>query len=223
MTLAELLVSLLNQEDVALGPDGALSVVPTLGWERHRLADAWGRPFVPPSPNMPTLQTALVYPGACLLEGTNLSEGRGTTSPFQLLGAPFLDGHALTEAVGAVAGAWVRPTRFSPTFGKHQGEVCGGVMIHVAKEAEFRPLATYLKLIAAARRQAPEHFEFLSRVYEFEAEHCAFDLLTGSDKARTLIESDAEIEEILDAVCPVDEEWSIRVEAAEELIAEVSA
>lgn len=223
MTIAELLVSVFNQEDLPMGPDGALSVVPTLGWERHRLADAWGRPFVPPSPNMPTLQSALVYPGACLLEGTNLSEGRGTTTPFNLVGAPFLKAEALAASIGSLPGAWVRPARFVPSFGKHQGEVCQGVMIQVSDEARFHPVAAYLKLLWHAHAQAPDDFQFLTRVYEFESQHCAFDLLTGTASARTLIQEGAELDDLLDTVCRVDEEWVVRVETAEEMVEEVTA
>lgn len=223
LTIGELLVSQFNHEDRPLGPEGALSVVPCHGWERRRTAEAWGRPFVPPSPNMPSLETALVYPGACLLEGTNLSEGRGTTTPFRALGAPFLDGHRWAEAVGSVTGAFLRPIRFRPWFDKHNGAVCGGVMVHVTNPIEFRPLKTYLSLIWHAKNLAPEDFKFLTRVYEFESEHPAFDLLTGSAQARTLLEGDAPLEELIEAVCPVDEEWTERVHAAEELAAEVCA
>lgn len=223
MTIAEILISILNQEDVPLGPDGALSVVPCRGWERHRFADVWGRPFVPPSPNMPTLQTALVYPGGCLLEGTNLSEGRGTTTPFNVVGAPFLKGDALAQSLGQVSGAWIRPTRFVPTFDKHKGDVCEGVMIQVSDPVQFRAVETYLRLIWAARAQNPEAFRFLDRVYEFETEHPAFDLLTGSDQARNLMLEGAGVQDVLSVVCPVDDEWIVRVETAEEMVEEVMA
>lgn len=223
MTLAEIVVSFLNQEDITLGRDGALSVVPTQGWERHRLADAWGRPFVPPSPNMPSLQTALVYPGACLLEGTNLSEGRGTTTPFQTLGAPFLNGQELAQRIGHLPGAWVRPVRFKPSFDKHAGQVCEGISLHVQDARRFRPLEAYLRVIHASRALAPEQFEFLTRTYEFESEHPAFDLLTGTKQARELLLGDAPVEELVELLTPVDEEWELRVEAAEELVEEVRA
>lgn len=223
MTLGELLLSFFNQEDRSLGRDGALSVVATEGWERLRLADAHGRPFVPPSPNMPTLQTALVYPGGCLLEGTNLSEGRGTTTPFQLIGAPYLSAEALANAMSQTPGAWVRPARFKPSFDKHQGEVCSGVSLHVSDPQSFRPVETYLRLIAEAQRQAPEEFKFLDRVYEFESEHPAFDLLTGTSQAREMINAGASIGELTELVCSVDEEWEIRVDAAEELVEESKA
>lgn len=223
MTLGEILATQFNQEDRSLGRDGALSVIPTEGWERFRMASAHGRPFVPPSPNMPTAETALVYPGGCLLEGTNLSEGRGTTTPFQLIGAPFLKSHDFAAKLENLPGVWIRPARFMPSFDKHQGAICEGIMLHVSDESQFRPVAAYLAIIAEARRQAPEDFKLLSRVYEFESDHCAFDLLTGTEKARQLLESGAETDELVELLCPVDEEWQIRIEAAEELLDEVRA
>lgn len=223
MTVGELIASFLNQEDRPLGPDGALSIVPIRGWERFRTASAHGRPFVPPSPNMPTLQTALVYPGGCLLEGTNLSEGRGTTTPFQSVGAPYLAPGALASALGEVPGAWVRPTRFRPTFDKHKGEVCNGVMLHVTDPEQFRPVETYLRLIAAARALAPESFALLDRPYEFETEHCAFDLLTGTAEAREALLQGASGADLAALVCPIDEEWHVRLETAEELVHEIRA
>ena len=144
--------------------------------------------------NMPTAETALVYPGGCcLIEGTNLSEGRGTTAPFQLVGAPFLDGEALAEALIASGslGVQVRPVAFRPTFEKHAGQTCRGVMLHVTNPQLFKPVATYLRLIALARAQAPEAFAFRHTPYEFETDVPAFDLLTGSSAARTALESGA--------------------------------
>lgn len=223
LTVGELIVSCFNEEERPMGPDGALSVVPVEGWERHRTAEAWGRPFVAPSPNMPTLQTALVYPGGCLLEGTNLSEGRGTTLPFQQLGAPYLRPGALAQAVGEVPGAWTRPTRFIPHFDKHAGQVCNGVMIQVTDEARFRPVETYLRVLDAARRLAPDDFEFLTRPYEFESEELGFDLLTGHRRVRELLIEGAPVDEVVRLACSVDEEWETRVEAAEELVDEVRA
>lgn len=192
-------------------------MVPTLGWERYRGAEAWGRPFVMPSPNMPTAETALVYPGGCLVEGTNLSEGRGTTTPFQLVGAPFLDGEALAEALVAsgVPGVQVRSVAFRPTFEKHAGQTCRGVMLHVTNPLLFRPVATYVRLIALARAQAPEAFQFRDTPYEFETEKPAFDLLTGSSAARSALESGASPEEVVSLVAPVDRSWTELVLAAE--------
>lgn len=221
MTLAEVLVSILTEEDRPLGKDGALSVVSCEGWERHRVADSWGRPFVAPSPNMPTLQTALVYPGACLLEGTTLSEGRGTTLPFQNVGAPYLPPDRLAEALGEIPGAWVRPTRFRPSFDKFKGEICNGVTIHVTDPHRFLPVDTYLRVIHAAMNIAPEQFAFLTRVYEFESDRVAFDLLTGDNQARTLLQAQAPVADVISAVCPVDDEWLTRVETAEDLVEEL--
>jgi len=206
LTIGEILALFIERDQKTLGADGALSVVPTVGWERYRTAEAWGRPFVMPSPNMPTLETALVYPGGCLVEGTNLSEGRGTTAPFQLVGAPFLDGEALAEALVAsgVPGVLVRPAAFRPMFEKHAGQTCRGVMLHVTHAHLFRPVATYLRLIALARGQAPEAFAFRHTPYEFETTVPAFDLLTGSGAARAALEAGASAEEVVSLVAPVD-------------------
>ncbi|HWZ91914.1 MAG TPA: DUF1343 domain-containing protein [Polyangiaceae bacterium] len=217
LTLGELLAQFLERDGLALGAEGALSVVPMLGWERYRTAEAWGRPFVMPSPNMPTLETALVYPGGCLVEGTNLSEGRGTTAPFQLVGAPFLDGDALAEALIASGspGVQVRSVAFRPTFEKHAGQTCRGVMLHVTNAHLFRPVATYLRLIALARAQAPEAFAFRDTPYEFETTVPAFDLLTGSAAARGAIEAGVSPEEVVSLVAPVDPSCAEAVLAAE--------
>ncbi|MEO6602062.1 MAG: DUF1343 domain-containing protein [Polyangiaceae bacterium] len=206
LSIGELVAQFMERDGKALGAEGALSVVPMLGWERNRGAEAWGRPFVMPSPNMPTAETALVYPGGCLIEGTNLSEGRGTTAPFQLVGAPFLDGEALAEALIASGspGVQVRPVAFRPTFEKHAGQVCRGVMLHVTNPLLFRPVATYLRLIVLARAQAPEAFAFRHAPYEFETEVPAFDLLTGSGAARAAIEAGASPEDVVSLVAPVD-------------------
>jgi uncharacterized protein YbbC (DUF1343 family) len=217
LSIGELLALFMEQDGKALGAEGALSVVPMVGWERYRTAEAWGRPFVMPSPNMPTLETALVYPGGCLIEGTNLSEGRGTTAPFQLVGAPFLDGEALAEALIASGspGVQVRPVAFRPTFEKHAGQLCRGVMLHVTNSHLFRPVATYLRLIALARAQAPEAFAFRHTPYEFETTVPAFDLLTGSAAARTALEAGAAPEDVVSLVSPVDPSFVETVRAAE--------
>lgn len=217
LTLGEMLAQIFERDGQALGPEGALSVARVLGWERHRTAEAWGRPFIMPSPNMPTLETALVYPGGCLIEGTNLSEGRGTTAPFQLVGAPFLDGPALAQALGEAGapGVLVRPVTFKPSFEKHAGERCQGVMLHVTNPALFRPVATYLTLITLARAQAPEAFQFRTTPYEFEATIPAFDLLCGSGEARAAITAGASAEDVVATTAPVDPALREAVLAAE--------
>lgn len=170
-------------------PAGAVSVVRCDGWDRASLAPAWDRPFVMTSPNMPTFDTALVYPGGCLLEGTNLSDGRGTTRPFEITGAPWLDGRALAERLAAtgLGGFVARPVTFLPTFHKHAKQTCGGVMIHVTDPRAFAPYATYLALVAIAHHLHPRDFAFRTERYEFVDTIPAFDLLTGSAEARERI------------------------------------
>lgn len=191
---------------------GSLRVVGTQGWERGRTARGWDRPFVMTSPNMPTLETALVYPGGCLIEGTNLSEGRGTTRPFEIVGAPFLDGHQLAAGLAGTGlpGFVARPVSFLPTFHKHAGKPCGGVQIHVTSEATFRPYATYLALVTLARRQAPDGFAWRTERYEFVDHTPAFDLLAGSAEARVAIEAGTPLEEILAKECAVETTWRER-------------
>jgi uncharacterized protein YbbC (DUF1343 family) len=225
MTVGELLLHFMARDGHALGPDGAISIVAPRGWERLRTARAWTRPFVAPSPNMPTVETALVYPGGCLIEGTNLSEGRGTTLPFQTVGAPFLDGAALARAMvdARLPGVMVRPQSFRPTFEKHAGQLCHGVVLHVTDPQLFRPVTTYLTLLSFARRQAPDAFEFLTRAYEFETTIPAFDLLTGSDVARKALLAGASVDELVSSIVPVGEDWYEQLRNIEALVAKAHA
>jgi uncharacterized protein YbbC (DUF1343 family) len=188
-------------------PAGAVRVLGVTGLPREADAMAWDRPFVMPSPNMPTLETARVYPGGCLVEGTNLSEGRGTTRPFEIVGAPWIDGAKLADDMHALGfpGFRARPCTFSPTFQKHAGRVCGGVQVHVTDPQAFRPYATYLALVALARRQNPDAFAFRTEAYEFRDDVPAFDLLTGSPEARRRILNDERPRAIADAIAAADE------------------
>ena len=167
-----------------------LTVVPMRGWRRRMLWEDTGVPWVAPSPNMPTPDTARVYPGGCLYEGTNLSEGRGTTRPFEWVGAPYLDAHAYAEALAAVRlpGVRFRPARFIPTFHKWAGRLCGGVQIHVTDAGRFRPFATGLAIIATARRLAPRRFAWRRPPYEFERRRLPIDILLGTDRIRRALE-----------------------------------
>lgn len=173
------------------------------------------QPFVLPSPNMPTVDTALVYPGGCLLEGTNLSDGRGTTRPFEITGAPWIDGARLAKELAATGlpGFVARPLSFEPTFHKHAKQLCGGVQIHPT-DASFRPYATYLALIALAHRAAPEHFRFRTERYEFVDHIPAFDLLTGSAEARTRILAGDDARALAEDLSKVGPEERAVVEAA---------
>jgi uncharacterized protein YbbC (DUF1343 family) len=188
-------------------PPEQVRVLGVAGLERHEHATAWDRPFVMPSPNMPSYETALVYPGGCLVEGTNLSEGRGTTRPFELVGAPWIDGVRLADDLHALSlpGMRARPVTFQPTFHKHARQLCGGVQFHVTDPVAFRPYATYLALVALARAQDPEKFVFRTEKYEFRDDVPAFDLLTGDSEARERITRGDRPEAVVRAVAAVDD------------------
>ena len=178
---------------VERGLDVDLEVVPCEGWRRSQHFPDTGLPWVLPSPNMPTPATALVYPGMCLLEGTNLSEGRGTTRPFHLFGAPWLDGVQLARDLEAerLPGVRFRAAGFTPTWDKHEGRLCHGVELHVTDPRAFRPFRTGLACVAVARAQDPDRFAWRTEPYEFVSGIPAFDLLCGSDRERLAIEAGA--------------------------------
>ena len=184
-----------------------LVVCPAAGWARETPWAETGLPWVAPSPNMPTTDTALVYPGMCLLEGTNLSEGRGTTRPFEVFGAPWLEPIAMAESLNALAlpGVQFLPYKFRPMFDKHAGQTCGGAQIHLTDRAAFRPFQTGMRVIEAARRLAPIDFRWRTERYEYD-DRPAIDLLTGSERFRDIVERNgnlrAEIARHFDAAQP---------------------
>jgi uncharacterized protein YbbC (DUF1343 family) len=173
------------------GLGAGLVVVPCEGWRREMDFERTGLPWVLPSPNMPTVDTAFVYPGQCLLEGTNLSEGRGTTRPFELCGAPWIDPHRLCAHLHdeRLPGVAFRPAWFRPTFHKFAGQTCGGVQVHVLDREAFRPVRTGLVLLAALRDLSGEAFAWRREPYEFVADRPAIDLLFGNDRERTALEA----------------------------------
>jgi len=162
------------------------------GWARDLPYADTGLPWIPPSPNIPTVESARVYPGMALLEGTNLSEARGTARPFEMFGAPWLEPLALAEALSALdlPGVTFLPTRFRPMFEKYAGETCGGAMLRVSDPALFPPFETGLRIIETARRLAPGHFAWRSEPYEFDSRP-AIDVLTGSARYRESLDSGA--------------------------------
>ena len=194
MTLGELALLLRAERH----PELSLAVLACEGWRRDAWWDGTGLPWVAPSPNIPTPLTAAVYPGGCLVEATNLSEGRGTTRPFQLIGAPWLDGEALAERLNGIElpGVRFRAARFRPEFGKHAGSVCAGVEWHVTDRARLRPVETGVRLLAEARALHPDDFAWRREAYEFVAGVPAVDLLTGSPAAREVIEGRADAERL---------------------------
>jgi uncharacterized protein YbbC (DUF1343 family) len=197
MTLGEM-AHWMNAE-CALGAD--LMVVPMRGWQRAMRFEETALPWVPPSPAMPHLSTATLYPGLCFLGGTNVSEGRGTALPFEVCGAPWIDGHALAGRLNALVlpGIRARATRFMPCSDKYAGEVCSGVQLHVTSRDALRPVALGLHLIAVLRDQHPERFAW-------RAPH--FDRLAGSDRIRDVLERGQPVEQIVAS-------WAEELEAFE--------
>ncbi len=174
-----------------------LKVVPLEGWQRSMWFDQTGLPWVQLSPGMPHLSTAIVYPGTCFLEGTNLSEGRGTSLPFEIAGAPWLDGRRLALALNTLElpGVRFRAVTFVPTSSKHAGQVCRGVQLHVTDREAFEPITAGLYLVAACREQAAREFQFLSSSWEGGKPH--FDLLAGSAGPREGLAAGQPVDEIV--------------------------
>jgi len=160
------------------------------GWHRSMIWPQLGRPWIAPSPNIPSAEIAFLYPGLCLVEGTELSEGRGTTRPFQLIGAPDIDAVGLADELNArgLPGVGFVPTFFRPQFHKHKGEVCGGVEIRVTDFVELRPYRCGVEVLAAVRKVAPEALVWRQEAYEFVADRPAIDLLAGETSLRKTLE-----------------------------------
>jgi uncharacterized protein YbbC (DUF1343 family) len=168
-----------------------LEVVPMEGWTRSMFFDETGLPWVLPSPNIPTLETAVVYPGAVLFEGTVLSEGRGTTRPFELVGAPWIDGERFADAMNArrIPGAWFRPVFFEPTFHKHMKALCGGCQIHVTDRRALPSMRVAVEMLDEFRREAPSQPLWRDPPYEYEHVKPPIDILYGSSALRKGIDS----------------------------------
>ncbi|MBI5603914.1 MAG: DUF1343 domain-containing protein [Deltaproteobacteria bacterium] len=194
LTMGEL-ARLFNQE-MDIGAD--LRVIPMEGWQRSMSFDQTGNPWVMPSPNMPALSTALVYPGQVLLEGTNLSEGRGTTRPFEVFGAPFIDPQKVNELIRdtSLPGVQLIEMAFRPTFQKWPGLECRGFFLRVYDPEAFKPYRTSLRLIQAIRTLYPEDFIWKSPPYEYETERMPIDLLVGDQLIRQALEAGQPITEL---------------------------
>jgi uncharacterized protein YbbC (DUF1343 family) len=174
-----------------------VTVIAMEGWQRAMMWEDTGLPWVLPSPNMPTVDTAVVYPGGCLLEGTNLSEGRGTTRPFEVFGAPWCDARVLSEALTRHAGrgCTARVMTFRPVFQKHVGTTCRGVQVHVHDRGTFNAYRAYLAMIAAARSM--EGFRWRTERYEFVDDRPAIDLLTGDAGVREALDAGAAFDDVM--------------------------
>ncbi|MGA1868963.1 MAG: exo-beta-N-acetylmuramidase NamZ domain-containing protein [bacterium] len=175
-----------------------LSIIPMEGYKRDMYFEDTGLPWVMPSPNIPTMDTAIVYPGMCLLEGTNLSEGRGTTRPFELFGAPFIDAERLSAELNNVRlpGVLFRPVYFQPTFDKFQGQLCSGSQLHVLERQAFKPFYTGVAIIKTVMDMYPENFRWNEGPYEYETKKKPIDILFGTDTIRLLLEEGASLSKI---------------------------
>ncbi len=194
MTAGELAL-MFNRE---YGVKCELEVIEMEGWRRSMFYEETRLPWVMPSPNMPTIDTAVVYPGTVMIEGTNISEGRGTTRPFEMIGAPFIDSYRLTEELKKdnLPGIIFRPLHFQPTFHKFNGEICGGIQIHVTNRDRFKPVATGVAVTSAIRRLYPESFRWKQPPYEYVYDRLPFDVITGTARIREQIESGVSVAEI---------------------------
>jgi len=198
LTIGEL--SLLFNNDFGIGCD--LDVIPMQGWKRDMFFTDTGLPWIPPSPNMPSPVTALVYPGQVLWEGTNVSEGRGITLPFEIFGAPFFNTKRLLSTLGEneLPGIKLRPVVFEPTFNKWSGKACNGFQIHITDPYEFKPYITALKLLHAVIFHHSNMFQWKRTPYEYEFEKLPIDLIIGDKKIRQRIES-------LDDIYAIEKSW----------------
>lgn len=200
MTIAEL--ARFFNEACGIGAD--LTVVPMENWRRELYYEETGLPWVMPSPNMPTVDTAVVYPGTVLFEGTNVSEGRGTTRPFELIGAPWVDAEALADTLGTydLPGVHFRAVVFEPTFQKHAKQACGGCQIHVLDRAAFRGVEAAVAALVEIRAQDPAKFAWRQPPYEYEHTKLPFDILAGSSELRQQIEAALPVGTIRDSWLP---------------------
>ena len=207
LTLGE--IALVLQRDRY--PRLELGIITCRNWSRRAWWDATGLPWVPPSPNMPTLETAAIYPGLCLVEATTLSEGRGTTRPFQLVGAPWADADTTVNELRKLElpGIACRAARFRPQFGKHADRICSGVELHVIDRDAIEPVALGLQLVSVFHNLYPDEFAWRAEPYEFVSEVPALDLLTGSPAARRYIEAG-------EPLAPLFDEWRDWVRSFEE-------
>jgi len=176
------------------GLNASLDVVPMEGWSRGMFWDETALPWIIPSPNMPTLDTAIVYPGQVLFEGTQLSEGRGTTRPFELVGAPWIDADRFATRMNTygLPGVHFRATWFEPTFQKFARHTCGGCQVHVTDRTTFRPVFTAVALLREFRAARPENFAWRRPPYEYEQEKMPIDILSGSSELRAQIDANLE-------------------------------
>jgi uncharacterized protein YbbC (DUF1343 family) len=197
MTVCEL-ARMFNEH---FGIDCELETIPMEGWSREQWLDETDAPWVMPSPNMPTLDSATVFPGAVHVEGTQISEGRGTTRPFELIGAPYIVAEEYAEALNRLGfpGVYFRACGFQPTFQKHGGETCGGVQIHVTDRRAFEPAIVGVAIVKVAHDLYTDQFRWKMPPYEYVYDKNPFDVIAGTDKLRKAIERGDSVEAIAES------------------------
>jgi uncharacterized protein YbbC (DUF1343 family) len=179
-----------------------LEVIPMQGWYRRMFFNDTGLPWLFPSPNMPTPATALVYPGQVIWEGTNISEGRGTGLPFELLGAPFIKQDQVLAELGSIPGCLLRPVVFEPTSNKWAGQSCLGFQLHVTDRQAYRPYYTALSLLRTIMHLYPQDFQYKPPPYEYEYERLPLDLILGDSSVREALEQNKDIDDLEQAWQP---------------------
>jgi len=199
MTVGEL--ALMFNNEFGIGCE--LEVIGMEGWRRGMWYEETGLPWVMPSPNIPTIDTSVVYPGSVMVEGTEISEGRGTTRPFEIMGAPYVEPNRLIDELKRdnLGGVTFRPLHFQPTFHKHAGRMCGGLQIHVTDRQTFRPVKTGVAIISAIRRLYPGEFAWKQPPYEYVYDKLPFDVITGTSRLREQIDAD-------ESVARIEESWN---------------
>ena len=199
MTVGEL--ALMFNGEFGIGCE--LEVIAMEGWRRENWYEETGLPWVMPSPNIPAVDSAVVYPGSVMIEGTEVSEGRGTTRPFEILGAPYIEPRRLIDELKRdnLRGVNFRPLHFLPTFHKFAGRMCGGIQIHVTNRQTFRPVITGVAIISAIRRLYPGEFAWRRPPYEYVHDRLPFDVITGTSRLREQIDAGV-------SVAQIEESWS---------------
>ena len=194
------------------GINSRLYVTPMEGWDRRMFFVDTGLPWIPPSPNLPTPTSALIYPGQVLWEGTNVSEGRGTTQPFEIFGAPFLDTARLEARLSKELpeGIYLRPLAFEPMSDKWENQLCHGFQIHLIDAQVFKPYRTTLALLQAVVSAHPDAFQWKSPPYEYEFEKSPFDIIAGDPLVREAIENQEPLEEL-------EQSWAEELKEFEEI------
>ncbi|MCX7945318.1 MAG: DUF1343 domain-containing protein [Deltaproteobacteria bacterium] len=198
LTIGELAIFFNEVENINV----PLTIIKICGYDRNRYLDTYSNFFIPPSPNMPSLNTAIVYPMGCLFEGTNISEGRGTTRPFELFGADFIDPFVLSKELNKLGleGVFFRPTFFMPKFHKYADKTIGGIFVHITERKKFRPYTTGISILHTIRKIYGEQLKWREEPYEFVSDRLAIDLLFGNDKIRNMIDKQINLKTIVDFV-----------------------